>query len=135
LDLDPGDSQAIYALMRVMMARRAPEAKLYGQQLREMKKQEMAADRSRVLSNLALDAAKEEDWPKAISQLREAIEVCGECYVRARLHKNLGLIMAQSGDNAGAVAELAIAHDLTPEDRDIEYALELLKKRIPPSER
>ena len=55
--------------------------------------------------------------------------VCGECHVRTQLHKNLGLIMAQSGDDAGAVDELAIAHDLSPDDRDIEYALELLRKR------
>ena len=86
-----------------------------------------------MLSNFALDDAKKEDWPKAIERLREAIEVCGQCAVRALLHKNLGLIMAQSADNAGAVAELAIAHELEPDDRDIKYALELLRKRIPGS--
>jgi len=91
----------------------------------------VTADKARTLSNLALAAARAEDWPKAIRQLRQAVEVCGECPVRARLHKNLGLIMAQSGDNAGAVGELAIAHHLNPDDRDIEYALELLRKRIP----
>jgi hypothetical protein len=43
--------------------------------------------------------------------------------------------MAQSADNAGALAELAIANEMDPDDRDIEYALELLRKRIPRSGR
>ena len=131
VDLNPGDSRAVYVLMRVLAARKAPEAKQYGQQLRELKREENAAERAGVLSNFALEAAEAEDWPQAIGKLREALELCGECSVRARLHKNLGLIMAQSGDNAAAVEELAIAHELDPEDRDIEYALELLRKRIP----
>jgi tetratricopeptide (TPR) repeat protein len=133
VELDPANSQAVYALMRVMSARNPTKAKQYGQQLRELKADSLAAARARALSNFALGAAKDEDWPKAIKQLREAIEVCGECAVRALLHKNLGLIMAQSADNAGAVAELAIARELAPDDRDIAYALELLRKRIPQS--
>jgi Tfp pilus assembly protein PilF len=135
VELDSANSQAVFALMRVMAARNPTEAKQYGQQLRELKAESLAASRARALSNFALGAAKDEDWPKAMNQLREAIEVCGECPVRALLHKNLGLITAQSGDNAGAVAELAIAHKLDPDDRDIEYALELLRKRTPQSGR
>jgi tetratricopeptide (TPR) repeat protein len=127
------NSQAVFALMRVMSARNANEAKQYGRQLRELKAESLTASRARVLSNFALDDAKKEDWPKAIDRLREAIEVCGECHVRTQLHTNLGLIMAQSSDNAGAITELAIAHELDPDDRDIEYALELLRKRIPRS--
>jgi tetratricopeptide (TPR) repeat protein len=133
VELDPANSQALFALMRVMSARNPGQAKQYGQRVRELKAESLAGARARALSNFALGAAREEDWPKAINQLREALEVCGECSVRPLLHKNLGLIMAQASDNAGAVAELAIAHELEPDDRDIEYALELLRKRIPPS--
>jgi tetratricopeptide (TPR) repeat protein len=135
VELDPANSQALFALMRAMASRNPAEAKKYGQQVREAKADSLAGARARALSNFALGAARDEDWPKAIEQLREAIEVCGDCSVRALLHKNLGLILAQSSNNAGAVAELSVAHELDPNDRDIAYALELLRKRVPDSGR
>jgi tetratricopeptide (TPR) repeat protein len=128
VELDSGHTQAVYALMRVMAARNAPEAKEYGRQLRDLQKEQSASGRARVLANAALSAAKEQDWPKAVDQLRKAIETCGECQVRAQLHKNLGLIMAQSGDLEGAASELRIARELNPEDLDTKYALEVLPR-------
>jgi tetratricopeptide (TPR) repeat protein len=135
VELDPANSQAVFALMRHMSARDAVEARRFGQQLRELKAESMAAAQARTLSNFALDDAKKERWPEAIGRLREAIGVCGECSVRALLYKNLGLILAQSGDDGGAVAQLSIAHGLDPADRDIEYALGLLRKRTAPTPR
>jgi tetratricopeptide (TPR) repeat protein len=116
--------------MRVMAARQnAGEAENYGRQVREANAESMATARARTLSNFALGAARDEDWPKAIEQLREALTVCGNCPVSALLRKNLGLIRAQSGDSAGALADLDAAHRLDPGDLDIEYALGLLRKR------
>ncbi|MBM3794380.1 MAG: hypothetical protein FJW31_09980 [Acidobacteria bacterium] len=131
LERDASNTQAAVALMRVMAARQnAAEAENYGRQVREAKAESMATTRARTLSNFALGAAKDEDWPKAMEQLREAITVCGKHPVSALLHKNLGLIRAQSGDGAGALADLEAAHRLDPGDRDIEYALGLLRKRV-----
>jgi tetratricopeptide (TPR) repeat protein len=113
VELDPANSQAVYALMRVMSARNPTEEKQYGRQLRELKAESLAAAQARALSNFALDDARKEDWPKAMNRLREAIQVRGECSIRALLHKNLGLIMAPSSHNAGVVAELAIPMNLT----------------------
>jgi len=128
VDLNPKDSQAAYALLRLLAARKSPEASKLGQRVRALKKEELSVTQARALSNFALDAAKEKQWAKAIASLREAIQTCGECAVRAVLHRNLGLIMAQSGDVSGATAELRTARKLDPEDRDVEYALELLPR-------
>ena len=112
----------------MLSARKSPEACEYSRRVRELKKEELAVTQARVLSNFALDAAKARDWPKAIGQLREAVQTCGECSIKPELHKNLGLILAQSGDTPAAAAELRIAQKLDPEDRDTAYALELLPR-------
>ncbi len=128
VELDARNTQALYALMRALTGRKQDVAE-YGRRLRSLQKSEQAAARARVLSNFALEAARAADWPKAVYQLREAIRLCGQCPIRARLHKNLGLILAQSGADRAAAAELAAARELAPEDCDIQYALELLERR------
>jgi tetratricopeptide (TPR) repeat protein len=128
VELDPSDSQATYALLRVLSGRDSPEAARYAQRVREMKKEELSVTQARALSNFALDAAREKRWPEAISKLREAVATCGTCAIQGSLRRNLGLILAQSGDTPAAIAELQHARKLDPEDRDIEYALRLLAR-------
>jgi len=63
------------------------------------------------------------DWPQAIAQLREGLQVCGQCSALALLHKNLGLTYCRSGDLKNGLAELLEAKKLTPQDTDIDQAI------------
>jgi tetratricopeptide (TPR) repeat protein len=128
LKLNPNNSQAAYALLKLLSARGSEEASQLGQRVRELKKEELSVTQARALSNFGLDAAKEKQWPKAVENLRKAVETCGNCAIQAALRRNLGLILAQSGDKAGAVAELQAAAKLNPADRDVQYALEVLTR-------
>ena len=64
----------------------------------------------------ALAAAKREEWQRAFGLFRQALEVCGRCPARGQIHKNFGIIYAQSGDRSSAKRELEIARDLLPDD-------------------
>jgi len=124
--LEPSDSQIAFALLRLLQERQSPEAAALAARVRELKRNELAVTQARVLSNFGLDSANEKDWPKAVGRLREALAACGACAIRPTLQKNLGLILARSGDIAAARKELQAALAMDPGDRDIQYALELL---------
>lgn len=126
VELAPADSQTAYALLRILSARNSPEAPALAVRVRELKKGELAVTQARVLSNFGLDAASAKDWRKAVLRLREALEACGACAIRPALHKNLGLVLARSGDIAAARKELELARRMDPEDQDIEFALDIL---------
>ena len=128
VELEPRNSQAAFALFRLLSRRQSPEAAEYSRRVRELKREELSATQARVLSNFALDAAKEKKWPEAVGKMREALSTCGQCQIRPFLEKNLGLIMAQAGDLKGAAAQLAAAKQLLPEDRDIQFAIDLLPR-------
>ena len=55
-------------------------------------------EQAETLGNFAIASAEARDWPRAFSQMQQALEVCGECRIKADLHKNLGLILAKSGE-------------------------------------
>ena len=61
---------------------------------------------------------------EAIRQFQEAIELCGNCAIKADLHKKLGLIECQMGDLDRGEKELRLAQALKPSDPDIERALD-----------
>lgn len=128
LQLDPHNSQAAYALMRVLSSRGSSEAAQLGQRVRQLKQDELAVTQARAFSNFGLDAAKQQNWPQAIENLRKAVDTCGACLIQPALRRNLGLILAQSGDRAGAIAELQAAQKLDPADQDVTYALDLLRR-------
>jgi hypothetical protein len=44
-----------------------------------------------MLRSFALEAAKAQNWPEAISQMQQSIQLCGDCPHAALLHKNLAL--------------------------------------------
>ena len=71
-------------------------------------------DRAQTLGNFALSAAAAHDWPQAIAQLKEGLQVCGDCSALALLHKDLGLTYCRSGDLKNGLAELLEAKKLTP---------------------
>lgn len=126
--LDPMDSQAAYALLRALAGTQSPEVEALAKRVRELKQNELAITQARVLSNLGLDAAKEKDWQTAVNKLRAAVDACGSCPIRAALQKNLGLILARSGDVAAARKELEAARQMDPTDLDIQYALDILPR-------
>jgi Flp pilus assembly protein TadD len=70
-----------------------------------------------------LAAGAAHDWPEAVHQFRKAIEVCGECAIKADLHKKLGLTDCEMGDIDNGEKELRLAQALKPNDPDIERAL------------
>ena len=68
------------------------------------------------MGNLALASANAHDWPGAISQLKEALQICGKCRELPLLHKNLGLIYRRSGDFKNGRVELLAAQKPSPAD-------------------
>ena len=86
----------------------------------------MVTDQAGTLSNFALASAAAHDVQQAVSQLREAIEVCGECSRRGDLHKNLGLIYCRSGDLENGVQQLKLAQKLIPADSDVVKSLQII---------
>jgi hypothetical protein len=71
-------------------------------------------------------SAQAHDLPQAMHELKEAIRACGDCAIKADLHKNLGLIDCQAGNIDEGTRELLIAQRLKPSDPDIEHALALI---------
>lgn len=128
VERDPSNLQALYVLMRALAKQHPEQAKQIESRMRAVRESEMAVSRARLLSNSALQSAQKQDWEHAIRQLREALDICGECPDRSTLHRNLGLILAQSGDWDAARAELEQAKRLDPGDYDAALALEILRK-------
>lgn len=128
LTIEPKNSQTAYALLQLLMQKKSPEVPALAAQVRELKRNELAITQARVLSNFGLDAANEKDWTQAVNKLRDALQACKSCAIRPALQKNLGLVLARSGELALARQELETARKLDPHDRDIEFAIELLSK-------
>lgn len=133
VERDPGGRQALYLLMRVLSKENPEEAQQLGARLRATRQAEMTATRARLLNNAALQAAHRQDWPQAVTQLREALAACGDCTDRGTLHRNLGLVLAQAGQIGQARGELEHALRLDANDRDAALALEILAKTSPPA--
>jgi predicted negative regulator of RcsB-dependent stress response len=129
VELNPRNTAATATLLRELYRAKSGETAEYSSKLRELKQEESATVRAKTLSNFALQAAEAEDWPKAVGQLEEAITACGDCAIEALLHKNLGLILAQSGDAPRALEQLRQASKLDAADPDIAYALKLIEAR------
>ena len=127
LELNPRDSVATVNLIKALYRERSDETAQYSERLRDLKRQESAAARAKVLSNFGLAAAGREEWESAVGQLREAVEVCGDCPIQAVLRKNLGLVLADSGEFPAALAELRAARSLD-DHPDIEYALGVVER-------
>ena len=127
LDLNPKNSTATVTLIKALYRSDSDESKEYSSRLKVLKQQESAVMRARVLSNFALQAAERGDWETAFGHFDEAIDVCGNCAVQATLHKNFGLVLADSQDFEGALRELHAAREIES-DPDIEYALAIVER-------
>jgi tetratricopeptide (TPR) repeat protein len=126
IQIQPTYDEALYNLARVLSKSQPEEAKALESRVKDLKNQQHVMDRARTLGNFALASANAHDWPQAVSQLKEAIGVCGECEAKSRLHKDLGLIYCRSGNLHDGRAELLVAQKLSPEDDEIKKALRLI---------
>jgi len=128
IEINPNHAQALYSLSRAPESDPA-EAERYRSRFAELQRTRQLTDRAETLSNFALSSAAARDWPQAVAQLKEAIEVCGECRSRATLHKNLGLIYCRSGEIKSGIVQLREARRLNPKDPEIETALRIVDKQ------
>lgn len=126
---DPKNSSALYNLARALAKTHDPEAKQYMERFQDLQKSSQMNDRVHQLNNFALEAARDHNWPLALSQLKEAIKACGQCQEIPTLHKNLGLIYARKGDVDDAVRELNLALKEDPRNADAQRALALLHQQ------
>ena len=126
LELDPDSSEATYMLSRALMTSDPKESKRLREHFDALKQKGGALDRSKALGNQAYGASTQQDWPKATSLYREALETCGDCEIQAALHKNLGLVLCRSGNLQEGARELHMALELNPNDPDVVKALSVL---------
>jgi tetratricopeptide (TPR) repeat protein len=128
LQADPNHSQALYNLARSLDKIHDPDAKRYQDRFEVLQKNQQIADRVSELGNFALEAANAQNWPQALEQMNEAIQLCGACPQSAHLHKNLGLFYGRTGNISEAKKELRTALQLTPEDADAKNALAAIER-------
>ena len=125
---DPNHSQALYNLAKSLNKIHDPEAKQYQDRFDALQKSQQIADRVSQLGNFALEAANAQNWPQALEQMNEAIQLCGNCPQSAHLHKNLGFFYGRTGNIGEAEKELRTALQLAPDDADAQNALAMLER-------
>jgi tetratricopeptide (TPR) repeat protein len=125
---DPNHSQALYNLAKSLNQIHDPEATQYQDRFDALQKSQQIADRVSELGNFALEAANAQNWPQAVEQMNEAIQLCGSCPQSAHLHKNLGLFYGRTGNIAEAKKELRTALQLAPNDADAQNALAAIER-------
>jgi tetratricopeptide (TPR) repeat protein len=123
VQLDPNSTEVLYRLSQALHESDPSEAGKYAALLKARLAEQQATSQADITGNLALAAADNHDYAKAIAELEKAIEICGECREQATLKKDLGLIEARSGDLAAAAQELKAAASLNPADPEIKQAL------------
>ena len=124
--LDPNFSQALFGLARALRSSDRAESDKFMARYVGIQKQRRILDSAGTLANNGVVAASAHDWPEATRQLKAAIAECGDCAVKADLHKKLGLIDCQAGDLNDGEKELLTAKALKPTDPEIQRALLLI---------
>jgi tetratricopeptide (TPR) repeat protein len=134
VEANPQNSEGLYNLARTLAQAGKPEAKEYMNRFDQLEKQRQLTDRVQQLGNFGLEAANARNWPQAIEDLQEALQICSDCRFSADLHRDLGLIYCRKGDLQNGKRELEAALQLQPRDPDARQAMEViasLEKRGP----
>ncbi len=127
LEMDPENTQALYGLIRALSGSNSEELKTYQQRYATIQEKNRVLDRVQTLSNFAIAASDSKDYPRAIGQLTEALQLCGECRVLPVLHKNLGLIYLRSGNLVDGEREIRTSLSLDSKDAEARSALDRLE--------
>ncbi|MGA8233293.1 MAG: tetratricopeptide repeat protein, partial [Candidatus Acidiferrales bacterium] len=127
LEADPDDSQALYTLARALNKAHDPAAERYQQRFDDLKKQQQVTDQVSELGNFAIEASNAQNWPQAIEQMQQAIQLCGDCAQSGHLHRNLGLFYCKTGKFEDAETELKKALDLDPNDAEAKRAISIVE--------
>jgi len=128
---DPENSSCLYNLARTLNSLHNPEAKQYMDRFQALQRSRQLSSQVKVLNNFALEAADARNWPQAVEQLQEAIELCEKCEQLPVLHRNLGLMYARKGDLVRARGELQLALRTNPQDADAANALRIMDRLQP----
>jgi tetratricopeptide (TPR) repeat protein len=128
IEIKPDYAEALYNLSRQLAKSDPEEARKFQRRFDTLQAQRRIMDRAQILGNFGLSAAAAHDWPQAIAQLKEGLQVCGQCSALALLHKDLGLTYCRSGDLKNGLAELLEAKKLTPQDPDIDQAISFVNR-------
>jgi tetratricopeptide (TPR) repeat protein len=126
LAINPNSTEATYMLSRALLRSDPQESKRLREEFNALRQKDAALERSKTLGNEAYGASKLQDWPKAASLYREALETCGDCEIQAALRKNLGLVLCRAGDLQAGAGELRKALELNPNDPDVVKALSVV---------
>ncbi|HXM98840.1 MAG TPA: tetratricopeptide repeat protein [Candidatus Dormibacteraeota bacterium] len=125
----PNDEDAFYNLAQALSRMGKPEAKVFLERFQTLKQQREVNDRIQKLGSYGLEAAQARDWPQAVKNFKEAIELCSLCASGADLHRNLGLIYVLEGEVERGRQELETALRIKPDDADARRALESLPNK------
>jgi tetratricopeptide (TPR) repeat protein len=125
IEINPEHGEALYNLSRQLAQTDPDESKRFQGRFEALQSQKQIMDRAQTLGNFGLASAAAHDWPQAISQLQEGIQVCSGCTALGQLHKDLGLIYLHSGNMNDGLRELLEAKKLAPADPDIEKAIRI----------
>ncbi len=128
-EIDPNRTEVLYRLSQTLRKTDTAAANRYAEQLREKLKLSQSLSEADTLGNLALSAAERHDFGQAISQLEQALKICGDCHDKGDLYKDLGLVLCQSGDLEAAKIQLDKALTLKPDDAEIASALTVVSSR------
>jgi tetratricopeptide (TPR) repeat protein len=126
---NPNNEDALYALAQALNKVGNPEAKVFLERFQTLKQQREVDDRIQKLGSYGLEAANAKDWPQAVKDFKEALELCGQCTSAEDLHRNLGLIYVLKGEVEAGRGELETALRIRPDDADARRALASLPKK------
>jgi tetratricopeptide (TPR) repeat protein len=127
VDTNPGSLKALHDLADLLSKVGRPEAGLYAGRFDALQKSQQLTDQVLQLDRFGVEAAKAQNWPEAVAQLKEALKLCGGCAQSANLHRDLGLTYCRKGELEGGEGELRTALTLNPNDADAHKALRILE--------
>jgi tetratricopeptide (TPR) repeat protein len=131
VESDPESLPALSSLVKALAQTHNPEANDYLARLSALEQRQQITARVQQLNNFALQAANGNNWAQAIAQLKEAIDLCGQCAQIGVLRKNIGLLYARKGDFEDAKEQLQIALKLLPDGPDAASIAETLARLSP----
>jgi tetratricopeptide (TPR) repeat protein len=126
-EITPESPEPLYRLCAALKETDAQKAREYCERFQKVETKRKTINRVQAPKLAGEAAAKRGDWPGAIRSYREALDICGDCDLRALLHKYLGLWYCYAGDLKSGARELRSARALSPSDGEIQQALEAIR--------